>query len=285
MTAVQQCLEGMGKSLADFNLSELLAEANCVIDLTKDVKDALAAPIPENMLFARKKLNPGQKLAYKEIMHRIKQKKSGAFFVDGPGGTGKTFLYCALYARVRQLGKIVLPIASSSIIATNIPTGRTVHSRFKLPLDHESNINCNVGKQSSLASLLKESSLIIWDEASMAHRHNIEALDILLRDLCNLDELFGGKIIVFGGDFRQVLPVLPHKTQAEAVDASLVSSPLWSQLKKISLTENMRAKEDPPFSDFLLNLGNGNLQTEAIAQVKLPPQMMSSIKNNQCRIL
>ena len=62
----------------------------------------------------------------------------------------------------------------------------------------------------------------------MAHRHNIEALDILLKDLCNSDELFGGKIIVFGGDFRQVLPVLPHKTQAEAIDASLVSSSLWS---------------------------------------------------------
>ena len=40
----------------------------------------------------------------------------------------------------------------------------------------------------------------------------------------------------------------------------------------------MRAKEDPPFSDFLLNLWNGNLQTESIAQIKLPPHIMSSMK-------
>lgn len=34
----------------------------------------------------------------------------------------------------------------------------------------------------------------------------------------------GGKIIVLGGDFRQVLPVVPRKSQREAVNASLVSS-------------------------------------------------------------
>jgi len=56
--------------------------------------------------------------------------------------------------------------------------------------------------------------------------------------------LFGGKTIVFSGDFRQVLPVLQHKTQAEAVDASLVSSMIWSHLEKFQLIENMCAKED-----------------------------------------
>jgi len=88
----------------------------------------------------------------------------------------------------------------------------------------------------------------------MAHKHNIKALDTLLKDLCNSDELFGGNIVVFGGDFRQVLPALPHKTQAEAFDASLVSSSLWSQLRKVSLTENIRAKEDPHFQSFFLTL-------------------------------
>ena len=139
-------------------------------------------------------------------------------------------------------------------------------------------MTCNVGKQSSLAALLRETSLIIWDEASMAHKHNIEALDLLLKDLCSSDQLFGGKVVVFGGDFRQVLPVLPSKSQAEAVDASLVSSIIWPRLQKFHLSENMREREDPEFSKFLLELGNGQLQTESCAQIQLPPQLMPCLK-------
>jgi PIF1-like helicase len=56
--------------------------------------------------------------------------------------------------------------------------------------------------------------LIIWDEASMARRENIESLDLLLRDLCLPSAPFGGKIVVLGGDFRQTVPVVPKKNTA-----------------------------------------------------------------------
>ena len=36
----------------------------------------------------------------------------------------------------------------------------------------------------------------------------IEALDTLLKDLMNTKALFGGKVLVLGGDFRQTLPVV-----------------------------------------------------------------------------
>ena len=75
----------------------------------------------------------------------------------------------------------MLPTASSGIAASNIATGRTSHSRFKLPVDDEPSSTCYVGKQTSLAQLLKEASLIIWDELSMGHKHNIEALDAIDR--------------------------------------------------------------------------------------------------------
>jgi len=32
---------------------------------------------------------------------------------------------------------------------------------------------------------------------------------------------FGGNVMVFGGDFRQVLPVVPHGTRAQVTDATL----------------------------------------------------------------
>ncbi|XP_021725919.1 ATP-dependent DNA helicase PIF1-like [Chenopodium quinoa] len=86
----------------------------------------------------------------------------------------------------------------------------------------------------------------------MARKENIESVELLLRDLCDPDQPFGGKVIVFGGDFRQVLPVVPHKTQREVVATSLVTSHIWPWLQKLHLTENIRAKADPPYASFLL---------------------------------
>ena len=43
----------------------------------------------------------------------------------------------------------------------------------------------------------------------MTHVRAVEAFDAWLRLLMASDEPFGNKIIVFAGDFRQVLPVVP----------------------------------------------------------------------------
>jgi hypothetical protein len=57
--------------------------------------------------------------------------------------------------------------------------------------------------------------LIIWDEAPMINKYAFEAVNRCLQDIMrevdprNADLLFGGKIVVFGGDFRQILPVVP----------------------------------------------------------------------------
>ena len=57
-----------------------------------------------------------------------------AFFIDGPGGTGKTFLYYTLLAKIRSQGQIALAMASSRIAALLLQGGRTVHSRKKVPI-------------------------------------------------------------------------------------------------------------------------------------------------------
>ncbi|XP_057518502.1 uncharacterized protein LOC130799428 [Amaranthus tricolor] len=226
----------MGKSLKDYGLQHICRSEDILVQRTRDVIDALDAPIPEACNAARKQLNNELRTAYKCIISHVKRKKPGLFFIDGLGGIGKTFLYCALYAKVCLLNQIVLPTATSGIAASNIPTGRTAHSRFKLLVDCGQSFTCNVGKQSSVASLIKEISLIIWDEASMARRENIESLDLLLRDLCLPDVPFGGKVVVFGGDFRQTVPIVPKKSRQEIIGYILVSSHLWPLFTRFELT-------------------------------------------------
>ncbi|XP_021732988.1 uncharacterized protein LOC110699780 [Chenopodium quinoa] len=261
VSLLEQHLESMGKSLKTFGLDHLGYNVSDEFRKTRVITDALNIPIPEEYINSRSRLNEAQLNAYDVIMNHVKEGKGGAFFIDGPGDTGKTFLYNSLYAEIRMMNKILLPTASSGIAASNLPSGRTTHSRFKIPVDHESCFTCDVPKQGSLAQLLKETALIIWDEASMANKANLQALDLLLQDICENTTLFGGKLIIFGGDFRQVLPVVPQKSLRHAVESSIVASYIWPSLKRLKLTENQRAREDPTFCAFLLSLSNGELQT------------------------
>jgi len=73
---------------------------------------------------------------------------------------------------------------------------------------------CSFTKQSGTAKLLRKASLIIWDEVAMTKRQAVEALDRSLRDIMSCDMAFGGNVMLFGGDFRQVLPVVPRGTRA-----------------------------------------------------------------------
>ena len=128
-----------------------------------------------------------------------------AYVIDGPGGTGKTSLYNNMLAKVRSQGQIALAMASSGIAALLQQGGRTVHSRLKVPISLNELYVCNISKQSALAKLIQCAKLLVWNEAAMIHRHAAECIDRSLRYLCSCDLPFGGKFIVFGGDFRQIL--------------------------------------------------------------------------------
>ena len=60
----------------------------------------------------------------------------------------------------------------------------------------------------------------------MQHRYCVEAVDRTLQDICGNGKLFGGITIVLGGDFRQILPVIPRGVHEQIVAASLRRSSL-----------------------------------------------------------
>jgi hypothetical protein len=107
---------------------------------------------------------------YEEILDHVLKNKGQVFFVNGPGGTGKTYLYKALIAKVRSMDLIAVATATSGIAASIMPGGCTAHSRFKIRIKLSGNTMCSFTKQSGTAELLRRASLIIWDEVAMTKR-------------------------------------------------------------------------------------------------------------------
>ena len=200
---------------------------------------------------------------FNSIMDSVKNGSGDIFFLDAPGGTGKTFLINLILAEVRCNEKIALAVASSGIAATLLEGGRTAHSAFKLPLDVAitEKVTCNISKSSGKGKVLKECTLIVWDECTMSHRKSLEALDETLRDFRNNDLHMGGVVILLAGDFRQTLPVIPRSTPADELNACLKKSLLWRHVQTLTLKTNMRVRllNEPgasQFADNLLKIGS-----------------------------
>jgi len=234
------------------------------------------------------KLTVEQRKIYDQIIEAVYSNSGGVFFVNGFGGTGKTYLWKTLSTYIRSRGEIVLNVASSGMAALLLDGGRTAHSRFAIPLQVNETSTCSISADSDLASLLLRAKLIIWDEAPMLHRHCYEALDRTLKDIVQADnhKPFGGKTITFGGDFRQILPVITKGSREQIIHASLTSSRLWNSCKVLTLTKNMRltVEADPTeekdnikeFSDWILKLGDGKLSepNDGEAAIDIPEDML-----------
>ncbi|XP_071912382.1 uncharacterized protein [Coffea arabica] len=192
---IDDFLQTMGKSIRSYNLVPLDISYNNVEDQTRELRAEKSILVTPHDLSAIDMLNEKQKQAFKVITERIYSGKSGVFFIDGPGGTGKTFLYRTLLADVRSKGFLALATATSGIAASILPGGRTAHSRFKIPIDISEGTTCRISKQTSLATMIRQAKLIIWDEAPMSKKTAIEALDDLLKDLIDSTQNFGGKLL------------------------------------------------------------------------------------------
>src|SRR4051794_23099903 len=90
-----------------------------------------------------------------------------------------------------------------------------------------------------------------------------------MRDICNdEDHPFGGKTVVFGGDFHQTLPIVPGGSPEDVIYQSLLRSHLWRSMQVLTLCINMRLlngspsnaslSEERAFADWLLSVGRGD---------------------------
>ncbi|GKD68031.1 ATP-dependent DNA helicase PIF1-like protein [Tanacetum coccineum] len=176
---ILELLNRYGRSLADFqdlpcpNPKLLTNMDNQVIRdaLNFDLKKCKAQHQHLHSL-----LNPEQRLIYEQVAESVHDQNGRFYFVYGPRGIGKTFLYKTIMERLRSEWKIVL----AGIASLLLPGGHTAHSRFVIPLDLMENNTC--------------------------------ALDITLRDILaykdpeRRHQIFEGMTMLLGGDFRQFIP-------------------------------------------------------------------------------
>ena len=244
---IEKYLIHFGKNLVDFNLNkpdytlegltdDEINQQNQLFNDEIYLNNEL-----DEILAKESSLNPEQKHIYERIIQALKNEiDQKLFFVDGPGGCGKTFLFNLILAIVRRDFGIALAVASSGIAALLLVGGTTAHSRFKIPLNLTKDDTLHISAQFDLAELIRQTKLILWDEAPMTNKLAFEKLDKALQDIMSNNELFGGKVVLFGGDFRQILPVVVRGNHAQIINASLKKSYLWDSIEQLALTRNIR---------------------------------------------
>nr|KYP34713.1 hypothetical protein KK1_044314 [Cajanus cajan] len=119
-----------------------------------------------------------------------------------------------------------------------------------MPINVNEDSTCNIKQRSLLANLISKAKLIIWDKAPMTHQHCFEAINRTFRDILrfrnseNSNIPFGGKVVVFGQDFRQIILVIPKGTRKEVFNVMINSSYLWDFCEVPTLITNMRVGDE-----------------------------------------
>ena len=194
------------------------------------------------------------------IFHNVGNK---LVFIDGPGGTGKSYVLNTFINNLEKNGVKYVCVAWTGIAANLLPNGETAHICFKLPLTITHDTVCNIKANSAYADYLRNIDVIIWDEISMVPKHAFECVNRCLQDVCNNNKSFGDKYVILAGDFRQTLPIVKHGTRSDIVEACVKSSKLWPKFKQLKLTKNLRLLDsDNEFDKLCMNVGNGVYETE-----------------------
>jgi hypothetical protein len=196
-----------------------------------------------------------QRQAYADVVATVNGHSTrNVFTILSSAGCGKTMWVTGLTWALRADGHIVLNVAASALAATLLPGGCTAHSAFNIPIPTTAESYCGV--KGAERELVRRCKCICYDEVSMVSQDLADCLDRFLQDIMNNTAPFGGKTIVFLGDFKQLLPVAP----GIKYPATVKNCRWWNNANVLRFTKNFRALSNPEFVSFLEDVGNGVLQ-------------------------
>jgi hypothetical protein len=141
-----------------------------------------------------------------EALSLLKMGKN--IFLTGAAGAGKTYLLNKYINYLKDNNVCVAVTASTGIAATHLQ-GKTIHSwsgigvRDKLTIQNLEKLLTTKGIKRNY----KKTKVLIIDEISMLHKHQLDMVDEIARYILGRDEAFGGIQVVLCGDFFQLPPV------------------------------------------------------------------------------
>jgi hypothetical protein len=177
------------------------------------------------------------------------------FFIEGEGGSGKTYLtnHFILWA-LKQSFKLAV-CSTTGIASTLLVGGRTLHSTFNAPWF----IKDDTPVPAWLLDYFRSIDVVIIDEATMMHKKLFEYIERCLRESMKNEKLFGGKMVVMEGDWRQCLVVVKGCAPITSYTACIKKSPLWENFTSLRLESNQRTgigEEANEFRELLLKVGS-----------------------------
>jgi hypothetical protein len=287
---VEWHLRGQGKELSHYGLritDESVPEFNPqqhgeqAVDFLQDKPNAPRA----RRIFKSVNLGADQKKCFDEIVTALRNATSPdecneiepiKFCVQGEAGTGKTTLYNEL---IRFCEENDIPWAASATTgnaASLLHSGQTLHSLCWVPTEVDEDSVPRMDRQCQRAQSIRSWGLLLVDESSQLHIDVYNFVLKTIRDVRHGRGVVRRLVIVFGGDFQQILPVVPHEDISAAYNASLIRKYYTGEIKFLCLRENHRTdKDQEEFRKWQRALGSGDKPFSKIddfhSKVKLLP--------------
>ena len=249
-------------------LKEKQTDDDIESDMPLHDEDEFYPAIDENLLNVSvnsSNLDSDQKRALLKVLNYVNTRISTPEEVDnnlhliisGGPGNGKSTLAKEIIARVEAANGKVHCCAPTGMAASLIPNAVTMHSLFKLPVNHEKGEKRNkpVPKLSD-ADLIKcrksfeNCVLLLIDETSMIDVVNLSHINARLQEIKESTLPFGGIGIILSGDFFQLPPVngetlftsamLPLSPELEGTPYA-IGKALFEKFSMINLTHQHRS--------------------------------------------
>lgn len=259
LLSIDSIMQRSGKSLADAEFGFILPETVRVRRSHKRRRLWDPATSVEEAQRQRDAILPlfteEQTAALHEIVAAIEQdSESKIFGLLSSAGVGKTVFANGLAAYLRSQCRTVMCVAASALAAMLLSGGRTAHSAFHIPIPANEHTMCNLAVSERVA--IRAVDLIIYDECSMVHSDMADTVDRSLRDVMKNNRHFGGKAVLFMGDFKQLLPVVRF---GSGHNNTIQKCQWWRDVNFLHFSKNWRAERNPTFASFLEDVGSGRI--------------------------
>jgi ATP-dependent DNA helicase PIF1 len=167
-------------------------------------------------------------------------------FLTGAAGAGKTYLLNKYINYLKDHKVEVAVTASTGIAATHLQ-GKTLHSWSGIGIrDHLTEKDLEKLLTSKhIKRHYKKTKVLIIDEISMLHKHQLDMVDTIARYILESAEAFGSMQIVLCGDFFQLPPISSASTGEEKQFAFEADAWRTGKFQVCYLHEQHRQGDDP----------------------------------------